>query len=138
MITQTNRNEEYRDGKLVQEDVVEVDVTQEVVEYGSHQVVRDVYTNNKGAKAGMKQIRQDLTALADASQAANQAPVTTIAQARQRIGELAQINRQLALTLRTLLAHERRQMRAINRLISLTVREDLLLDEDIDDEGDDD
>lgn len=47
MIVQTNRNQTFQDGRLVAEEVVEVDVTADAVRYDLHDKVRQALTANR-------------------------------------------------------------------------------------------
>lgn len=46
MIVQTNRNQTFKDGRLVDEEVVEVDVTADAVRYDLHDRVRQALVRN--------------------------------------------------------------------------------------------
>lgn len=47
MITRTDRNQTFQDGQLVSEEVVEVDVTEQVVTLDLHTKARNALTSNK-------------------------------------------------------------------------------------------
>ncbi len=85
-ITRTDRNETYRDGKLVDVVEVEVDVTAEVVEFDTHDKLRRWRANNR-----------EFLALPDPTAAESRAQVVKLTR---------QVNAMMRLLLRDLLTDE--------------------------------
>lgn len=128
-ITQQVRNQEFRNGVLIHEDVINVDVTADVVTLDLHQKARDALVVNAAALAQLPAAQTAIQTVLANSQLVIDGTPNTIPQCNTAIDALAAEVKRAATVIDGLLTSSARALRVDDQLIRLVIGADLLTDD---------